>query len=71
MLCPKCEVGKTRVLDVRTSYDETYRKRQCKACGYTFYTEETEVEDYSGIRYAWAANARKKRAKLKEDNCNE
>jgi transcriptional regulator NrdR family protein len=71
MLCPKCENGKAMVLDTRYSYDEVYRKRQCKECKYTFYTEETEVVDPIGMKYVWAANTRHRRANKKEDKVNE
>ena len=45
MLCPKCD-GKIKVLDVRNTKDNTYRKRQCKTCSYVFYTSEHISDKY-------------------------
>ena len=42
MTCPVCG-GKTRVVDVVTEVDCTYRRRKCTECGYRFFTEETEI----------------------------
>ena len=49
MNCPKCE-GKTTVIDSRTIDEYVARKRQCKVCGYKFYTEEVEVEESEAMR---------------------
>ena len=59
-MCPECD-GKTRVLDSRGVELNTYRKRVCKECGYTFVTEETEVEDRTGLRYFYAEAVRQHR----------
>lgn len=41
MICPKCD-GKVRVKDVRHSKysQDDFRQRECKECGYIFYTVE-------------------------------
>lgn len=45
MFCPKCDTGKTMVLDTRSEGELTYRRRKCKECGYRFYTKEAETYD--------------------------
>lgn len=42
--CPECK-GKTKVINVRTCLGATYRQRKCLNCGFTFFTEEIEIED--------------------------
>ena len=39
MTCPKCN-GDTRVLNRQTYPDYTWRRRECKECGYRFSTKE-------------------------------
>lgn len=73
MKCPKCEIGKTKVITSRSIYEATYRQRQCSKCGYEFYTEEIEIDNHDGLKAIWAANAaraRLRRTKLKEGQHN-
>lgn len=42
MTCPVCG-GKTRVITNVSEPDCIYRRRKCKECGYSFYTEEVEL----------------------------
>ena len=53
MNCPECN-GKTGVVESRTVELNVYRHRVCKKCGHRFYTEETEIEDITGLKYYWA-----------------
>lgn len=53
MNCPRCESPKCRVKDSRVVELNVYRQRVCRVCGYTFYTEETELDDNEGLRYFW------------------
>lgn len=41
MTCPICG-GKTKVDETVSNTEEIYRRRECKECGYTFYTTEAE-----------------------------
>lgn len=50
MFCPECG-GKTTVIDSRKVELVVARLRLCKDCGYSFYTEEVEVEDHEAIKY--------------------
>ena len=40
MICPVCH-GKTGVINCSSDDEKTYRERECKSCGYRFYTVET------------------------------
>ena len=60
MTCPKCE-GKTKVLESRTVELLVARKRECLECGYRFFTEETEVEDNTAMKYYWSNSKATKR----------
>ena len=40
MQCPKCKNEKQKVLYTRPFGEETFRKRQCQACGHKFVTYE-------------------------------
>ncbi len=53
MNCPECD-GKTGVVESRAVELNVYRHRVCKNCGHSFYTEEAEVEDITGLKYYWA-----------------
>lgn len=50
MECIKCE-GKTKVIDSRAYAGTRYRKRKCRACGCTFWTQE-ELADINNVRAA-------------------
>lgn len=60
MLCPECD-SKTRVVDSRPVETLVARKRVCKSCGYSFYTEEVEVEDNEALRFFYAEAKAKRR----------
>ena len=62
MNCPKCNC-KTSVQDSRKVEMNVYRRRICMECGYKFFTEETEIEDNSALRYYWAESIRKRRSR--------
>ena len=40
MQCPKCKHEKQAVIESRPFGEETYRRRQCKNCGFKFITYE-------------------------------
>ena len=42
MRCPKCGKGRVKVILTRQNADKTFRKRECRKCGYIFYTEEVK-----------------------------
>ena len=44
MLCPKCKHEKQKVLYTRPFGEETFRKKQCQACGHKFVTYEKAEE---------------------------
>lgn len=44
MECLNCDDGIMRVTDTRAFAGTVYRKRRCKACGYTVWTEEIEAD---------------------------
>ncbi len=48
MECPECS-NKTKVLDTRKYSGAVYRKRKCKSCGFTFWTEEIELDKNADI----------------------
>ena len=53
MICPKCK-GKLHTIDtVNTPDNEVYRRRQCKECGYEFYTIEFEAECDDKFKSMW------------------
>lgn len=66
MLCPECiknrsnRVHKITVLDTvhNDKENEIYRKRQCRNCGYEFYTVEYEVEVNERFLNDWTKNHR-------------
>lgn len=62
MFCPKCD-GDTRVADSRRVETLVARKRVCKSCGYSFYTEETEVESNDALRFYYSQTQAKYRKK--------
>lgn len=59
MKCPKCKSERSKVYDTRPFGEETYRRRLCLGCGFSFVTYE---------RYEEADDNRKprKRRKRKE-----
>lgn len=59
MICPKCG-GKIKVSDLvhNDTHNETYRRKECKLCGYRFYTTEYEVEKTSEFWRIWSNNHR-------------
>lgn len=68
MICPECE-GKTKVVVSKSVELNVYRKRECKECGYTFYTEETEIDDNEALRFYYAeAQNRFRQKKAGEEN---
>lgn len=64
MNCPECE-GKTKVTISKKVEMVVARKRECTKCGYSFYTQEEEVEEPDALKYYWATNKAKQRAKSK------
>ena len=59
MVCPKCG-GKIHVVDnVNTNENETYRQKECRKCGYIFYTVEFEVDNDKSLKYIWKNNHRR------------
>lgn len=50
MICKKCG-GSLKVLDSRTTFKTTVRKRQCKECKEVFYTKEERIgnEEYTRL----------------------
>lgn len=59
MNCPKCE-GKVTVKDtVHTEHNEIYRRRQCLACKYVFFTSEQIVSPDDEYRKEYYKNYRK------------
>lgn len=42
MNCPKCN-GKSKVFDTRSAGWKVYRRRECKECGFEFWTLEQKV----------------------------
>lgn len=68
MECPKC-ADDSVVLTCVKANGKVYRKRRCKVCSYTFFSEETESKDYEAIeeinkRYAEYARYRRKGVKM-------
>jgi transcriptional regulator NrdR family protein len=51
MNCLKCK-GNAGVIDTLHYKGIIYRRRKCKECGHTFYTEERVSEDKTNIRAA-------------------
>lgn len=49
MICPVCS-GDTTVFDTFTEVDVVYRKRRCKECGNTFFTEEVDSRNQDEVR---------------------
>ena len=62
MNCPECD-GKTTVKISKKVEMVVARKRECTKCGYTFCTEETEVDDPAALRYFWSTNKARQRMK--------
>lgn len=52
MYCPKCD-NNTIVKDSRKVEKLVARRRECTSCGYSFYTEEVEVENGESLKYFW------------------
>lgn len=64
MNCPECD-GKTRVRDSRRVEMVVARKRECIECGYSFYTQEEEVDEPDTLKYYWSTTKARQRAKIK------
>lgn len=64
MNCPECD-GKTRVRDSRRVEMVVARKRECIECGYSFYTQEEEVDEPDALKYYWSTTKARQRAKIK------
>ena len=62
MNCPECD-GKTTVKISKKVEMVVARKRVCTKCGYSFYTEEVEVDDPDALRYFWSTNKARQRMK--------
>ena len=62
MNCPECD-GKTTVKISKKVEMVVARQRVCTKCGYTFCTEEVEVEEPDALRYYWATNKARQRMK--------
>ena len=65
MECPECE-GKTKVRDTRSFAGAVYRKRVCKECGFSFYTEELETTDTRLLKDMWKFQRQKNREAKKK-----
>lgn len=66
MLCPECG-SKSQAIDSRIVELNVFRKRKCKECGHTFYTEEIEIDDIETVRGYLSAIKRKQRDRYKEN----
>ena len=45
MMCPNCDAMKTYIIDSMDREDYTsLRKRECRVCGYRFYTTEILIQ---------------------------
>ena len=64
MNCPECD-EKTRVRDSRRVEMVVVRKRECIECGYSFYTQEEEVDEPDALKYYWSTTKARQRAKIK------
>ncbi len=62
MNCPECD-GKTKVTISKKVEMVVARKRECTKCGYSFYTEEVEVEEPDALRYHWSTTKARQRMK--------
>lgn len=60
MFCPECD-GDTRVADSRRVETLVARHRICKSCGYSFYTEEIEVENNDALRFYYSVSKAEQR----------
>ena len=65
MKCVRCKTSTTTVFDTRYSSDKliTYRKRQCKTCGYEFYTTEKQQRITPEFLELWEGGSRWKKKK--------
>lgn len=61
MNCPECD-GKTKVTISKKVEMVVARKRECIECGYSFYTQEEEVDEPDALKYYWATTKAKERA---------
>lgn len=62
MNCPECN-GKTTVKISKRVELVVARQRECTKCGYSFYTEEVEVEEPDALKYYWSTNKARQRMK--------
>lgn len=63
MYCPKCKAKTAVTITMHNDdFNEVYRRRRCKECGYSFYTAEVEKEAKGAFRImlSQAAEARAK-----------
>lgn len=62
MVCPICG-GKSRILEVRSDGESTYRRRKCLECGETYYTSESDCtkEVFNRVRYISLTEYKKRR----------
>ena len=64
MNCPECD-GKTRVTISKKVEMVVARKRECIERGYSFYTQEEEVEEPDALKYYWSTTKARQRGKSK------
>ncbi|MCM1221747.1 MAG: hypothetical protein NC548_45485 [Lachnospiraceae bacterium] len=66
--CPECG-NKTKVLDSRKFAGAVYRKRKCKDCNFTFYTEELEIDSSTKVlKDMWSVYRMRSRDNAKKKN---
>lgn len=58
MTCPICK-QKSRVTNTAAVDGEVLRRRECKACGWVFFTRETEAKGWDRVLCSRALNAKK------------
>lgn len=61
MYCIKCG-ERTKVIDSRIVEETVARQRLCPSCGYKFYTEETEVDEYEAMKFYYKLSKAKQRS---------
>lgn len=64
MRCANCGSENLRVRETRKVTDSIYRERECKDCGYVFYTAEFECEYDEMYKKEWIKHNRN-RAEMK------
>ena len=59
MNCPVCS-GQSQVRGTKPDVESVHRKRECKRCGYVFYTEERLAKNSYGYKFIYNEYKRKK-----------